>query len=132
MAGSVSSQSLQNPLRRLHAGTLAFCCSLAGLGVVSWGDARAQVFTVETGKIESRYADIKKTHVDLSSQPLLQRTKLQLVRVLEAEQGFAMRPLPKGSKGMFLVANGAANPNGAEYVKTCSTRASRFSRPTVS
>jgi hypothetical protein len=53
----------------------------------------------------------------LSSQPVLQRTKLQLVRVLEAEQGFAMRPLPKGSKGMTLVANGAANPNGADYAK---------------
>ena len=48
---------------------------------------------------------------------MLQRTKLQLVRVLEAEQGFAMRPLPKGSKGMTLIANGDANPNGAEYVK---------------
>ena len=80
--------------------------------------ARAQVFTVETNKIESRYTDIKRTHVALSSQPLLQRTKLQLVRVLESEQGFAMRPLPKGSKGMTLIANGAANPNGADYAKT--------------
>jgi hypothetical protein len=75
------------------------------------------VFTVETDKIESRYADIKRTHVDLSSQPVLQRTKLELVRVLESEQGFAMRPLPKGSKGMILEANGGANPNGADYVK---------------
>ena len=81
--------------------------------------AYAQVFTVDSSKIESRYTDIKRTHVALNSQPLLQRTKLQLVRVLEAEQGFAMRPLPKGSRGMTLVANGgAASPNGADYVKT--------------
>jgi hypothetical protein len=79
---------------------------------------RAQVFTVESNKIESRYTDIKRTHVELGSQPLLQRTKLQLVRVLEAEQGFAMRPLPKGSKGMTLAANGAATPNGSDYAKS--------------
>jgi hypothetical protein len=86
------------------------------IGLAAAG-ARAQVFTVETNKIESRYTDIKRTHVPLSSQPILQRTKLQLVRVLEAEQGFAMRPLPKGSKGMTLVANGEANPNGSDYAK---------------
>jgi hypothetical protein len=96
---------------------LAMC--LIYLGLVATKDiASAQVFTVSPGKIESRYTDIKRTHVALSSQPILQRTKLQLVRVLEAEQGFAMRPLPKGSKGMTLIANGAASPNGADYAKT--------------
>ncbi len=93
------------------------CLIYLGLAATSWV-ARAQVFTVEKDKIESRYTDIKRTHVALSSQPILQRTKLQLVRVLEAEQGFAMRPLPKGSRGMTLVANGAASPNGADYAKT--------------
>ena len=117
MFGSVSKTTQDRPIRSLRTGTLAIFCSGAALAVVS-GMARAQVFTVETNKIESRYTDIKRTHVALSSQPLLQRTKLQLVRVLEAEQGFAMRPLPKGSKGMTLIANGEANPNGAEYVKT--------------
>jgi hypothetical protein len=112
------SREKPTPIRYVRAGTLAVCCCCAGLAAPGWGTARAQVFTVSTDKIESRYADIKRTHVDLSSQPLLQRTKLQLVRVLEAEQGFAMRPLPKGSKGMVLVANGATNPSGPEYVKT--------------
>ncbi|AXC15862.1 hypothetical protein ACPOL_6650 [Acidisarcina polymorpha] len=92
---------------------LSGCCA----GLMAYQFAAAQVFTVETDKIESRYTDIKRTHVELSSQPVLQRTKLELVRVLEAEQGFAMRPLPRGSKGILLVANGAANPNGTEYVK---------------
>jgi hypothetical protein len=80
--------------------------------------ASAQVFTVTQEKIPSRYSEIKRTHVELSSQPVLQRTKLQLVRVLEAEQGFAMRPLPRGSKGIILEANGIASPNGADYVKS--------------
>jgi hypothetical protein len=115
MSGSVSKANQHRPIRHLRAGILAISCC-ASLAAASW--ARAQVFTVSPDKIESRYTEIKRTHVELSSQPLLQRTKLQLVRVLEAEQGFAMRPLPKGSKGMVLVANGVTNPNGAEYVKT--------------
>jgi hypothetical protein len=112
MDGFVSKAHRKPRLQSLRAGTLAaaFCFAASGL-------ASAQVFTVDTNKIESRYTDIKRTHVELSSQPVLQRTKLQLVRVLEAEQGFAMRPLPKGSKGMTLVANGAATPNGSDYAK---------------
>ncbi len=117
MFGSVSRTTLlrQNLPARIVAA--AMCLMFVGLAASGYV-ARAQVFTVSPDKIESRYTDIKRTHVQLSSQPLLQRTKLQLVRVLEAEQGFAMRPLPKGSRGMTLIANGAANPNGAEYVKT--------------
>ncbi len=113
MNGFVSISSRRRPWLSLRTGLFVLLCLGTGGGVV----LRAQVFTVETGKIESRYTDIKRTHVELSSQPVLQRTKLELVRVLESEQGFAMRPLPKGSKGMILVANGAASPNGADYVK---------------
>ncbi len=115
MNGFVSISGRRGPMRRLLAGLLALPGLWLGFTIPT--ALRAQVFTVETDKIESRYTDIKRTHVELSSQPVLQRTKLQLVRVLEAEQGFAMRPLPRGSKGIVLVANGAANPNGAEYVK---------------
>ena len=113
MDGFVSKENRQGWSRDLRGAALVavFCFTAAGF-------AGAQVFTVDTNKIESRYTDIKRTHVELSSQPLLQRTKLQLVRVLEAEQGFAMRPLPKGSKGMTLVANGAATPNGSDYAKS--------------
>jgi len=120
MIGFVSKGFQRRPLRHLRAANLAVIFSCAGLTASGWITARAQVLTVETkyGGIQSRYADIKRTHVDLSSQPLLQRTRLQLVRVLDAEQGFAMRPLPKGSKGMVLIANGDANPNGPEYAKS--------------
>ena len=123
MFGFVSKQHLHKQSWRSDARVAAFVVAFWGgafLAVCGWTAASAQVMTVDTkaGGIESRYSDIKRTHVDLSSQPVLQRTKLQLVRVLEAEQGFAMRPLPKGSKGMTLIANGAANPSGPDYAKS--------------
>ena len=34
---------------------------------------------------------------------------------MDAEQGFAMRPLPKGTHGIVLHANGAMNPVGSDY-----------------
>ena len=37
-------------------------------------------------------------------------------RTLVAEQGFAMRPFPKGKKGLTLVANGKLSPTGDGYV----------------
>lgn len=111
MGGFVAKHDRQAWPRQLRALALALVfCFPAGL-------AAAQVFTVETNRIESRYTEIKRTHVELGSQPVLQRTKLQLVRVLEAEQGFAMRPLPGGGKGITLAANGAATPSGADYAK---------------
>jgi hypothetical protein len=117
MFGSVSRAALFKQTQPVRIVPAALCLVYVGLAATC-PVANAQVFTVSPGKIESRYTDIKRTHVALSSQPLLQRTKLQLVRVLEAEQGFAMRPLPKGSRGMTLIANGAASPNGADYAKT--------------
>jgi hypothetical protein len=118
MTGFVSKAPIESRVWLIGPSSLVGCCCIA-LAAGAWMTAGAQVMTVSTNSsgIESRYTDIKRTHVDLSSQPVLQRTKLELVRVLEAEQGFAMRPIPKGGKGMVLVANGGANPNGADYVK---------------
>jgi hypothetical protein len=115
MTEFVSKENHVNRMRRLCSSGAVLCCCAAWLGL---NIARAQVFTVGEEQIPSRYSEIKRTHVDLPSQPLLQRTKLELVRVLESEQGFAMRPLPKGPKGMVLQANGIASPNGNDYVKT--------------
>ena len=44
------------------------------------------------------------------------RTRLELIRALEAEQGFAMRPFPRGRKGLTLAANGKLNPAGEGYL----------------
>jgi len=35
---------------------------------------------------------------------------------MTAEQGFAMRPFPKGHKGLTLVANGKLDPAGEPYL----------------
>jgi hypothetical protein len=44
------------------------------------------------------------------------KNRLDLLRLLEAEQGFAMRPFPRGHKGLTLVANGKLEPAGDDYL----------------
>jgi hypothetical protein len=41
---------------------------------------------------------------------------LELIRVLQSEQGFAMRPFPGGHKGLTLAANGFLDPAGEPYL----------------
>ena len=54
------------------------------------------------------------THVELPTEPLDERGRLDLVRNLEAEQGFAHRELPLGA-GLTLLANGQMTPKAEEY-----------------
>jgi hypothetical protein len=72
------------------------------------------VFTVSPEKIEGHYLDFHPTNVSLPSQPLTERGRQELVRFLTAEQGFAMRPLPRAT--LTLHANGKLEPSGADYV----------------
>ena len=44
------------------------------------------------------------------------RRVMELIRVLQAEQGFAMRPFPRGHKGLTLDANGKLEPAGEDYL----------------
>jgi hypothetical protein len=85
----------------------------------------AQVITVDTsGKggvtatapVDRRYAQIEPTRVDLPKQELDARTRLELIRQMDSEQGFAMRPLPRGHKGLILEANGKLDPAGEAYL----------------
>jgi hypothetical protein len=62
--------------------------------------------------IDRRYAQIEPTKVALPDGPLDARGHQDLLRTLYAEQGFAMRPLPRGKKGLTLVANGKMSPVG--------------------
>ncbi len=104
--------------RRLLAG--AMCAAL-----LTAGAAWAQVLTIDTsgrahetanGPVDRRYQQVTPTHVDLSTQELDSRTRLMLIRALQSEQGFAMRPLPRGHKGLTLEANGKLNPAGEAYL----------------
>jgi hypothetical protein len=99
------------------------------LAVVSFGlllsCARAQVITIDTsgknattadGTVDRRYQQIKPTSVPLSKTEINPRNRIELLRLMQAEQGFAMRPLPRGHKGLTLVANGKLAPAGEPYL----------------
>ena len=66
--------------------------------------------------VDRRYQQITPTHVPLTQSELDAKTRLELIRVLQAEQGFAMRPFPRGHKGLTLAANGGLEPFGEGYV----------------
>ncbi len=89
----------------LFAATL-FGCAPALLG---------QVFVVgmKTATADA-VTEFHPTHVSLPEQPLDQRGRLDLLRNLEAEQGFAHRELPLGA-GITLLANGNMAPHDEEY-----------------
>lgn len=92
--------------------------ALAILGLMAGASAvRGQVFVVG---MKSATADVTTefhpTHVSLPDQPLGERGRLDLIRNLEAEQGFAHRELPLGA-GLTLIANGNMTPREDEYRK---------------
>ncbi len=78
---------------------------------------RAQVFVVGERSAEADVTtEFHATHVELPREPLDERGHLQLLRDLEAEQGFAHRELPLGA-GLTLLANGNMTPRDAAYKK---------------
>jgi hypothetical protein len=83
-------------------------CGLSGI-------ARAQVFVVgEKTAMADVSTEFHPTRVELPSAPITERGRLELVRNLEAEQGFAHRPLPLGDE-ITLMANGNLTPGGDAY-----------------
>jgi hypothetical protein len=86
--------------------------------------AFSQVITIDThgnatqtsATVDRRFSQITPTNVQLPTGPLDTKTRLELVRLLQAEQGFAMRPFPRGHKGLTLEANGKMNPAGEPYL----------------
>lgn len=113
---SSSSIQIHAPVRLI---TL-FCAAFALSGVM----ALAQAITIDTktganhgsGTVDRRYAQIKPTTVPLDKSELDAKTRTELIRVLQAEQGFAMRPFPMGHRGLTLVANGELTPAGEPYL----------------
>jgi hypothetical protein len=74
----------------------------------------AQVFTVEAEHVEKHYTEFAPTHVRYPEQPLNQLGREILIRFMQSEQGFAMRPLPIAN--LDLHANGHMDPTGDKYV----------------
>jgi len=87
----------------------------------------AQVITIDTsgkggvagnGPVDRQYQQVTPTKVELSKSILDPKTRLLLIRALQSEQGFAMRPFPRGHKGLILAANGKLEPAGESYLNT--------------
>jgi hypothetical protein len=77
--------------------------------------AHAQVFTVgEKTATADVNTDFKPTNVELPDGRLTERGRRELMRDLEAEQGFAHRVLPLGAT-MTLQANGNLTPRDEQY-----------------
>lgn len=93
--------------------------------------ARAQVITIDkeghaqngnmAGTVDRRFSQIEPTNVPLTKSILDPKTRLELIRILQSEQGFAMRPFPKGHKGLTLAANGKLEPAGEAYLNMVTT-----------
>ncbi len=100
---------------------LACAASLpASLGAQITVDTRTGAVTNEsngvTMSVDRRYQQITPTKVSLTKTELDAKARLDLMRTLQADQGFAMRPFPRGHKGLVLVANGKLEPAGEAYV----------------
>ena len=101
-----------------------FAAGLALAALLFSGAAAGQVLTIDTsgksatatGPVDRRYQQIQPTHVELSKTEMSTKTRLELERVMQSEQGFAMRPFPRGHKGLTLVANGKLEPAGESYL----------------
>jgi hypothetical protein len=115
-----------NARRRLAVTAARFVA--AGLffsGIAAGQLLSAQVLVIDTsgkgtaannGPVDRRYQQIEPTHVDIAKTVLDTKTRLDLERLMQAEQGFAMRPFPRGHKGLTLVANGKLEPAGEAYL----------------
>jgi hypothetical protein len=98
-------------------------CALLGFLATSF--AASQVLTIDTsgrgptagnGPIDRQYSQITPTKVELSKTELDPKTRLTLIREMQSEQGFAMRPFPRGHRGLTLEANGKLQPAGEAYL----------------
>ena len=110
-----------------HFRRVACGCAVAAL--LAAGAATAQItINTKTGAVtngttgqtintvDRRYQQITPTHIPLTNSELDAKTRLELIRLLESEQGFALRPFPRGHRGLTLQANGKLEPAGVAYL----------------
>jgi len=74
------------------------------------------------GTVDRRYQQITPTKVPLTKTELDPKTRLLVLRLMQAEQGFAMRPFPRGHKGLTLAANGNLEPSGEGYLQMATSQ----------
>ncbi len=126
---SPQKKSIARPVAQLPgycgwAAALACVFMLSGAAVssaqITVNSKTGTVTNDSTGKstntVDRRYQQITPTNVALTKSELDPKTRLELIRLMQAEQGFAMRPLPRGHRGLTLAANGKLEPAGEAYV----------------
>jgi hypothetical protein len=97
------------------APAISFAALLAASSALTPVLAHSQVFVVgEKSAMADVSTDFHPTRVELPSTPISERGRRDLIRNLEAEQGFAHRPLPLGDS-LVLMANGNLRPGGDAY-----------------
>jgi hypothetical protein len=104
-------------MRRHHLGQLAILVVFPLIMLLAASAMPAQVFVVGVkSATDDVITEFHPTRVDLPTGNLDERGRLDLIRNLEAEQGFAHRELPFGP-GLTLVANGNMFPHDDDYKK---------------
>lgn len=124
-SGQPEVQSKPSGCFRIASRPVLSVCLLPGL-LLPAAVLCAQVVTIDTsgrattsgqsGTVDRRYAQIEPTHIDLPEGVLDTKNRLELIRFLQADQGFAMRPFPRGHRGLTLAANGKLEPAGEAYL----------------
>ncbi len=91
--------------------------ALLALLLVASPWATGQVFVVgEKSATADVKTDFTPTRVELPTDKLTERGRRELIRNMDAEQGFAHRALPMGP-GLTLLANGKLTPGPEDYKK---------------
>ena len=104
-----------------------FTWTVALGGLLAAAPGLAQVITIDgqgratdanhPGSVDRRFAQVEPTKVELSKLPMDPKNRQEIIRIMQSEQGFAMRPFPKGHRGLTLVANGKLDPAGEPYLE---------------
>lgn len=101
--------------KTMAGGALVLLATLALGQAITIDKNGNNVTNGQNAPVDRRYAPIKPTTVALPAGEINAKTKLELIRYLQADRGFAMRPFPKGHKGLMLEANGKMAPTGEAY-----------------
>ena len=95
---------------------VVFVCATSANSQVLTVDTNGKVTSGQGATVDRRYQQVQPTNIPLPSQELDTNARLELIRFLQADQGFAMRPFPRGHKGLTLEANGKLEPAGEAYL----------------
>jgi hypothetical protein len=99
----IRSISFSNLLRAFLVCVVAGCVSAlvaSAQAITIDTSGRATTNPSQTGTVDRRYRQIEPTNISLPATQLDAKTRLELIRFLQSDQGFAMRPFPRGHKGL--------------------------------